>query len=109
VLQQAGNTVWAGVKGDRALKIAAKADGWNAAWFQDPDAYAERSARVPKSVRRSIGQYARGSAREMVDRLHAFAALGVEHTVMCFGRFPFGLDDPDDLSRFAQDVIPYKP
>lgn len=100
-------TIWVGAKGDRALRVAAKADGWNAAWFQDPQQYAERSARVPQRVRRSIGQYARGSAQEMVDHLHAFADLGVEHAVMCFGEYPFGLDDTDDLGRFAQDVIPY--
>jgi hypothetical protein len=58
-------------------------------------------------VRRSIGQYAQGSAQEMVDRLHAFGELDVEHAVMCFSSMPFGLDDADDLARFASDVLPH--
>lgn len=104
-------TIWMGGKGDRAISIAAEiADGWNAAWFQDPDAYRERAERLGDSaVRRSIGQYAEGSSQQMVDRLAAFAELSVEHTVMCFSDVPFGLDDPDDLSRFAQDVLPHVP
>ena len=101
-------TIWMGGKGDRAISIAANvADGWNAAWFQDADAYEERAGHLGGAgIKRSIGQYAEGSAQEMLDRLGAFAALGVEHTVMCFSTVPFGLDDPDDVSRFAQDVLP---
>ncbi len=103
--------IWVGGKGDRALAMIARLGagiGWNAAWFQDVDAYRERASLlggVP--VRRSIGQYAKGSAQEMVDRLAAFAGEGVEHAVMCFSEMPFGLDDPDDLSRFASDVLPH--
>jgi probable F420-dependent oxidoreductase len=102
-------TIWMGGKGDRAISIAASvADGWNAAWFQDPDAYRERARHLRGAdVKRSIGQYAEGSAQEMVDRLGAFASLGVEHAVMCFSSVPFGLDDTDDLARFAQDVLPH--
>jgi alkanesulfonate monooxygenase SsuD/methylene tetrahydromethanopterin reductase-like flavin-dependent oxidoreductase (luciferase family) len=98
-----------GGKGDRAVTIAGRfADGWNAAWFQDPEAYRERAAHLKGSaVRRSIGQYAQGSAQQMTDRLAAFAGLGVEHAVMCFSAVPFGLDDPDDVARFAQDVLPH--
>ena len=102
-------TIWVEGKGDRALRlIAGVADGWNAAWFQDVNAYLER-ARVlgDAPVRRSIGQYAKGSAMEMVDRLAGFAAVGVEHAVMCFSDVPFGLDDPEDLAHFAQDVLPH--
>lgn len=101
-------TIWVGGKGDRALRmIASVADGWNAAWFQDVDAYLARAALLGNApVRRSIGQYAQGSAQEMVDRLVSFAAAGVEHAVMCFSSVPFGLDDPDDLARFAKDVLP---
>jgi hypothetical protein len=58
-------------------------------------------------VRRAIGQYAQGSSEEMVDRLASFADLGVEHAVMCFSSTPFGLDDTDDVARFAQDVLPH--
>ena len=107
-LQRPRPTIWMGGKGDRAIgMIASVADGWNAAWFQDVDAYVERAKLLGSSaVRRSIGQYAQGSAQEMVDRLSAFAAAEVEHAVMCFSTVPFGLDDPDDLARFAQDVLP---
>jgi probable F420-dependent oxidoreductase len=107
--QQPRPTIWVGGKGDRMLRlIASVADGWNAAWFQDADAYLERAARLGGApVRRSIGQYAQGSAQEMTDRLRAFAAAGVEHTVLCFSTVPFGLDDPDDLARFASDVLPH--
>ncbi|MGH2758449.1 MAG: TIGR03619 family F420-dependent LLM class oxidoreductase [Actinomycetota bacterium] len=106
-VQRPRPTIWVGGKGDRALRVVAGvADGWNAAWFQDVEAYLERAKVLGDApVRRSIGQYARGSAGEMVDRLAAFAAVGVEHAVMCFSDVPFGLDDPDDLSRFAQDVL----
>ena len=102
-------TIWVGGKGDRALRsIASLGEGWNAAWFQDPAAYAERARLLGDApVRRSIGQYAQGSAQEMVDRLAAFASLDVEHAIMCFSTMPFGLDDPDDLARFASDVLPY--
>jgi len=102
-------TIWVGGKGDRAIALAARVgDGWNAAWFQDPQAYSERAVHLRDAgVRRSIGQYAQGSASEQVDRLQAFAALGVEHAVMCFSSVPFGLDDPDDVARFASDVLPH--
>jgi probable F420-dependent oxidoreductase len=101
-------TIWMGGKGDRAIRLAGRvADGWNAAWFSDPEAYRERASFLADSpVRRSIGQYALGSAQEMLDRLGSFAALGVDHAVMCFSSVPFGLDDPDDVARFAQDVVP---
>jgi hypothetical protein len=107
--QQPRPTIWVGGKGDRAMRLIADvADGWNAAWFQDPDAYAERARRLEGAhVRRSIGQYAIGTAQEMNDRLSSFASLGVEHAVMCFSTVPFGLDDPDDVARFAQDVLPH--
>jgi hypothetical protein len=26
---------------------------------------------------------------------------------MCFSDMPFGLDDPEDLASFAQDVLPH--
>ncbi len=99
-------TIWVGGKGDRAVALAGRVgDGWNAAWFQDADAYRERARHLGDSkVRRSIGQYAEGSAQEMVDRLKSF---DVDHAVMCFSSVPFGLDDPDDLARFASDVLPY--
>jgi len=102
-------TIWVGGKGDKAVRLAARVgDGWNAAWFEDPAAYRERALLLGDApVRRSIGQYARGSAQEMVDRLAGFAALDVEHVVMCFSSVPFGLDDVDDVSRFAQDVLPH--
>lgn len=102
-------TIWVGGKGDRALRlIAGVADGWNAAWFQDVDAYLERAEHLGDApVRRSIGQYAKGSPAEMVDRLAAFASAGVEHAVMCFSDVPFGLDDPEDLARFAESVLPH--
>lgn len=108
-VQRPRPTIWVGGKGDRAIRlIASVADGWNAAWFQDAGAYAERAALLGDAkLKRSIGQYARGSAQEMTDRLAAFAQQGVEHAVMCFGEMPFGLDDPDDLARFAQDVLPH--
>lgn len=102
-------TIWMGGKGDRAIRLAARvADGWNAAWFSDPGAYRERAAHLGEAqVRRSIGQYASGSPREQVDRLAAFAALGVELVVMCFSTVPFGLDDPEDVVRFAHEVLPH--
>jgi probable F420-dependent oxidoreductase len=101
-------TIWVGGKGARAMRLIARvADGWNAAWFQEVDDYLERAALLGGApVRRSIGQYARGTAGEMTDRLAAFASEGVEHATMCFSTVPFGLDDPDDLARFAQDVLP---
>lgn len=102
-------TIWVGGKGDRAMRmIASVADGWNAAWFQDVDPYLDRAALLgDTTVRRSIGQYAQGSSQQMVDRLSAFAAAGVEHAVMCFSSVPFGLDDLDDVASFAHDVLPY--
>lgn len=102
-------TIWVGGKGDRAIRlIASLREGWNAAWFQDAGSYAERARMLDDApVRRSIGQYAQGSAQEMVDRLRSFAALDVEHAVMCFSTMPFGLDDPDDIARFASDVLPH--
>jgi alkanesulfonate monooxygenase SsuD/methylene tetrahydromethanopterin reductase-like flavin-dependent oxidoreductase (luciferase family) len=102
-------TIWIGGKGDRMMRLTASfGEGWNAAWFQDVEAYKERAALLGDAkVKRSIGQYAKGSAQEMVDRLHAFAAEGVEHAVMCFSEMPFGLDDPDDLASFAQEVLPH--
>jgi probable F420-dependent oxidoreductase len=102
-------TIWVGGKGDRAIAMIAKvADGWNAAWFQDVEPYLERASLLgDAAVRRSIGQYARGSAQEMTDRLATFADAGVEHAIMCFSEVPFGLDDTDDLARFAQDVLPH--
>ncbi len=129
-------TIWVGGKGDKALKVIAKvADGWNAACFQDPEVYLQLTSKLEDAfidahgreveandgadvverlgllgkpeVRKSIGQYAHGSAQEMVDRLKAFANLGVEHAVMCFSTVPFGLDDPDDIAAFAQDVLPH--
>jgi probable F420-dependent oxidoreductase len=109
--------IWVGGKGDRAMRLIARLGqgqdvgqeiGWNAAWFQDVEAYKERAALLEgAAVKRSIGQYAQGSAQEMTDRLAAFAAEGVEHAVMCFSKIPFGLDDPDDLTRFAQNVLPH--
>jgi len=101
--------IWVGGKGDHAMRlIASLGEGWNAAWFQDPDAYAERARLLgDASVHRSIGQYAQGSAQEMVDRLRAFADLDVQLAVMCFSSVPFGLDDTDDLARFASDVLPH--
>jgi len=98
-------TIWIGGKGDRAVALAARVgDGWNAAWFQDAKDYLERARHLGGArVQRSIGQYATGSAQEMVDRLRSF---DVDHAVMCFSTTPFGLDDPEDLSRFAQDVLP---
>jgi alkanesulfonate monooxygenase SsuD/methylene tetrahydromethanopterin reductase-like flavin-dependent oxidoreductase (luciferase family) len=107
--QQPRPTIWVGGKGDRAIALAARVgDGWNAAWFDEASAYRERADRLAGSpIRRSIGQYARGSAQEMTDRLAKFAALGVEHAVMCFSSVPFGLDNPDDVARFAQDVLPH--
>jgi alkanesulfonate monooxygenase SsuD/methylene tetrahydromethanopterin reductase-like flavin-dependent oxidoreductase (luciferase family) len=100
--------IWVGGKGDRAMRlIASLGEGWNAAWFQEAEAYAERASLLGDApVRRSIGQYAQGSAQEMIDRLASFAALDVEMAVLCFSSMPFGLDDPDDVARFAQDVLP---
>ncbi|MEX2393510.1 MAG: LLM class flavin-dependent oxidoreductase [Actinomycetota bacterium] len=117
-------TIWVGGKGPQMLRLISDvADGrggigrggigrggigWNAAWFSDVDDYREKARAFGNAkVKRSIGQYAWGSAQEMVDRLKAFEAEGVEHAVMCFSEVPFGLDDPDDLARFAQDVLPH--
>lgn len=102
-------TVWVGGKGDTTIRVAAEVgDGWNAAWFNDPEAYRERAERLEGAkVARSIAQYAEGSAQEMIDRLAAFADLDVSHAVMCFSTVPFGLDDPDDVARFAADVLPH--
>lgn len=99
-------TIWVGGKGDRAVALAGRVgDGWNAAWFQDAKEYEERARHLGTArVRRSIGQYATGSSQDMIDRLRTFH---VDHVVMCFSEVPFGLDDPDDLARFAQDVLPY--
>lgn len=108
-VQEPRPTVWVGGKGDRAVRIAGEVgDGWNAAWFSDPEAYRERAAHLGDAdVRRSIAQYADAGPGEIVDRLGAFAELGVEHVVMGFSSVPFGLDDPEDVSRFAQDVLPH--
>src|SRR5439155_13667558 len=75
--QEPRPTIWVGGKGDRAIRLAGRvADGWNAAWFSDPASYQARAALLGDAgVRRSIGQYAQGSAQAMVDRLASFAAL----------------------------------
>jgi len=101
--------IWVGGKGDRTIGIAARlADGWNGAWFQEVDAYMERASKLGDAdVLRSVAQYARGSAQEMTDRLAPFAELGVDHAIVSFSSVPFGLDDPDDIARFAQDVLPH--
>ena len=108
-VQKPGPPIWVGGKGDRTIALAGEvADGWNAAWIGDPEVYAERMSKLGGAdVRKSVGQYAQGSAQEMTDRLAAFAGLGVEHAIMGFGTVPFALDDPDDLARFAQDVLPH--
>jgi alkanesulfonate monooxygenase SsuD/methylene tetrahydromethanopterin reductase-like flavin-dependent oxidoreductase (luciferase family) len=100
--------LWVGGKGDRMVRTIGKLGvGWNAAWFEDVDAYRDRASHLGGAdVPRSIGQYAKGAPQEMVDRLRAFEAEGVDHAVMCFSTMPFGLDDPDDVARFAQDVLP---
>jgi alkanesulfonate monooxygenase SsuD/methylene tetrahydromethanopterin reductase-like flavin-dependent oxidoreductase (luciferase family) len=107
-------TIWVGGKGDRMLQLIADvADnkgtlGWNAAWFQDVESYLERARLLGDAkLKRSVGQYARGTPQEMIDRLRGFADAGVEHAIMCFSEVPFGLDDPDDLARFSDQVLPH--
>lgn len=101
-------TIWVGGKGDRTVALAARVgDGWNAAWFNDPNSYRERARLLGDApIRRSICQYAEGSPQQMLDRLAAFAELGVEETILCFGKVPFALDDPADVDRFAHEVLP---
>ena len=108
-VQRPRPTIWVGGKGDRAMRLIAVGRATAGTPRGSRTSTPTPSARAllgDAAVRRSIGQYAQGSAQEMVDRLASFAAAGVEHAVMCFSSVPFGLDDPDDLARFAQDVLP---
>ena len=65
--------------------------------------YLERAALLGDApVKRSIGQYAQGSAQEMIDRLAAFARAGVEHAVMCFSTVPVRSRRPRRRSRASR-------
>jgi len=58
----------------------------------------------------SMEDYARdalvGTTAQVIERIKAFESLGVEHLVCTFGLVPFSIADPDQLERFARDVLP---
>ena len=69
------------------------------------DEAAEKAGRGPQSVRRMLNifgghEYLRGTPAVMAERL---AALTLEHGT---STFILGSDDPDELQRFAAEVIP---
>jgi alkanesulfonate monooxygenase SsuD/methylene tetrahydromethanopterin reductase-like flavin-dependent oxidoreductase (luciferase family) len=109
--------IWLGALKPRMLRLTGRlADGWlpslgyvtadrlgelNAVI----DEAAERAGRPAAAVRRMLNvfsghEYLRGSSTHMAKRL---AALTLEHGT---STFILGSDDPDELARFAEEVMP---
>jgi alkanesulfonate monooxygenase SsuD/methylene tetrahydromethanopterin reductase-like flavin-dependent oxidoreductase (luciferase family) len=47
-----------------------------------------------------------GTSDEILERLAAFAEIGVEEVIVSPGAAPFAVHDPEAPGRFAADVIP---
>ncbi len=106
--------IWLGAYKPRMLRlIGAKADGWlpSLSYLQPGDlaagnavidAAAEEAGRDPRRIRRLLNLFG-GPDRTAGDWVAELLPLAVEHGV---GSFIIGSDDPDQLERFAGEVVP---
>ena len=109
--------IWLGALKPRMLRLTGRlADGWlPSLGYVTPDNMgemnavideaADRAGRGPQAVRRMLNifgghEYLQGGSAVMAERL---AALTLEHGT---STFILGSDDPDELRRFAAEVIP---
>ncbi len=109
--------IWVGALKPRMLRLTGRlADGWLPSLGNVTvenlgelnaviDEAADRAGRGPQAVRRMLNvfgrhEYLRGAPVVMAERL---AALTLEHGT---STFILGTDDPDELRRFAAEVIP---
>ena len=109
--------IWLGALKPRMLRLTGRlADGWlPSLGGVTPDTMgemnavideaADRAGRGPQAVRRMLNvfgghEYLRGPSAHMAERL---AALTLEHGT---STFILGTEDPDELRRFAAEVIP---
>ena len=109
--------IWLGALKPRMLRLTGRlADGWLPSLGRVTadtlgemnaviDEAADRAGRGPQAVRRMLNifgdhEYLRGPSAVMAERL---AALTLEHGT---STFILGTDDPDELQRFAAEVIP---
>ena len=109
--------IWLGALKPRMLRLTGRlADGWlPSLGYVTPDTMAEmnavideaadRAGRGPLAVRRMLNifgghEYLQGGSAVMAERL---AALTLEHGT---STFILGSDDPDELRRFAAEVVP---
>ena len=110
-------SIWLGALKPRMLRLTGRlADGWLPSLGRvTPDSIAgmnavideaaEKAGRGAQSVRRMLNifgghEYLRGTPAVMAERL---AALTLDHGT---STFILGSDDPDELQRFAAEVIP---
>ena len=109
--------IWLGALKPRMLRLTGRlADGWLPSLGSVTpetmgemnaviDEAADRAGRGPQAVRRMLNvfgghEYLRGPSAQMAERL---AALTLEHGT---STFILGTEDPDELRRFAAEVIP---
>ena len=109
--------IWLGALKPRMLRLTGRlADGWlPSLGYVTPDNLggmnavideaADKAGRGPQAVRRMLNifgghEYLQGGSAVMAERL---AALTLEHGT---STFVLGSDDPDELRRFAAEVIP---
>ena len=109
--------IWLGALKPRMLRLTGRlADGWLPSLGSVTpetmgemnaviDEAADRAGRGPQAVRRMLNvfghhEYLRGPSAHMAERL---AALTLEHGT---STFILGTEDPDELRRFAAEVIP---
>ncbi|MEO6510728.1 MAG: LLM class flavin-dependent oxidoreductase [Nocardioides sp.] len=109
--------IWLGALKPRMLRLTGRlADGWlPSLGYVTPDDLpgmnatideaATRAGRPPQAIRRMLNvfgghEYLRGSSAHTAERL---AALTLEHGT---STFILGSDDPDELRRFATEVVP---
>jgi alkanesulfonate monooxygenase SsuD/methylene tetrahydromethanopterin reductase-like flavin-dependent oxidoreductase (luciferase family) len=109
--------IWLGALKPRMLRLTGRlADGWLPSLGRvTPEAMgqmnavidgaAEKAGRPPQAIRRMLNvlgehEYLRGPSTHVAERL---AALTLEHGT---STFILGSDDPDELQRFAAEVIP---
>jgi alkanesulfonate monooxygenase SsuD/methylene tetrahydromethanopterin reductase-like flavin-dependent oxidoreductase (luciferase family) len=106
--------IWLGAYKPRMLRlVGAKADGWLPSLsYLGPgdlaadnaiiDAAAEEAGRDPRAIRRLVNVF--GDPGKTADAWVAeLLPLALEHGV---GTVIFGSDDPDELRRFAEEVVP---
>ncbi|MEU4419024.1 LLM class flavin-dependent oxidoreductase [Actinoplanes sp. NPDC024001] len=106
--------IWVGAYGPRMLRlVGAKADGWLpslpylkpgalAAGNETIDAAARKAGRDPREIRRLLNVFG-DPAKSAAQWLDELLPLAVQDGV---GTFILGSDDPDELERFATEVVP---